>query len=178
MSLSTEKVTEQKSKKSSGFKEDLEHLRQVSLLNGLDYECLKLLAMLCRRIEFIDGDKLMVQGEDDGHAFFILSGRLNAIYTEGDASYLIRQYGEGQFVGGCALLARMPRIFTLQATEKTTTLRLNREEFQKTLQQFPASISKITNSLVLELVEWERSQLDMQHTEEDSDYRSLGVSLL
>ncbi len=178
MSLSTEKVTEQESKKTSGFQEDLEHLRKAPLLRGLDYECLKLLAMLCRRITYITGDQLMVQGEDDGHAFLILSGQVNGIYTEGDTSRVIRQYEPGMFVGGCALLGKLPRLFTLQATEETMTLRLNREEFQKTLQQFPAGISKITANLVAELVEWDRSLLDIQSIEEMTDYRALGVSFL
>jgi len=165
-------------KKSSGFKEDLEYLRQVPLLRSLDYECLKLLAMFCRRVEFIDDDQLMVQGEDDGYAFLILSGQVKAVFTENDADTVIRQYGTGEFVGGCALLGRMVRIFTLQATEETTALRLGREQFQKALQQFPTSISKITGSLLLELLEWDRSQLDMKNAEGGSDYHALGVSLL
>ncbi|MBW2328822.1 MAG: cyclic nucleotide-binding domain-containing protein [Deltaproteobacteria bacterium] len=178
MSLSTEKVTEQEAKKTSGFQEDLEFLRQAPLLRGLDYECLKLLAMLSRRITFITGDQLMVQGEDDGHAFLILSGRLNGVYTEGDTSQVIRQYEPGMFVGGCALLGRIQRLFTLQATEETMTLRLSREEFRKTLQQFPAGLTRITGNLVSELVEWDRSLLDVQTTKEIADYRALGVSLL
>jgi len=178
MSLSTGKVTEHEMKKDSGFKEDLEHLRQVPLLRGLDYECLKLLAMFCQRIEFIDDDQLMVQGEDDGHAFLILSGQVKAVFTGNDVDSVIRQYGTGEFVGGCALLGRMPRIFTLQATEKTTALRLGREQFQKALQQFPASVSKITGSLLLELLEWDRSQLDIKNREDVSEYYALGISLL
>jgi CRP-like cAMP-binding protein len=178
MSLSTGKVTEHEMKKISGFKEDLEHLRQVSLFRGLDYECLKLLTMFCQRVEFIGDDQLMVQGEDDGHAFFILSGQVKAIFTENDVDSVIRQYGTGEFVGGCALLGRMPRIFTLQATEKTTALRLGREQFQKVLQQFPASISKITGSLLLELLEWDRSRLDMKNGESGPDHHALGISLL
>ncbi len=178
MSLSTGKATDQKAKAISGFQEDLEYLRQVPLLRGLDYECLKLLAMLGRRIEYTSGDHLMVQGEDDGHAFYIISGQLNVVYTGDETSHIIRQYGTGQFVGGCALLGRMQCIFTLQATEKTMTLRLSRGEFQKALQQFPNSISKITTNLVAELVEWDRSLLGFQNTEEDLDFRALGVSLL
>lgn len=178
MSLSTEKATDLEAKTISGFQEDLEYLRQAPMLRGLDYECLKLLAMICRRIEYTNGDQLMTQGEDDGHAFFIISGRLDAIYAEGELSHIIGQYGAGHFVGGCALLGRMPRIFILVATEKTTTLRLSRGEFQKVLQQFPNSISKITAGLVSELVEWDRSVLDFRNTEKDSDFRALGVSLL
>ena len=178
MSLSTGKVTELDSKKTSGFQEDLECLRQVPLLRGLDYECLKLLAMFCRRITFITGDQLMIAGEDDGHAFLILSGRVHGIYSEGDTQQVIREFGPGTFVGGCALLGKPRRLFTLLAREKTMTLRLNREGFQKTMQQFPAEVFKITANLVTELAEWDRSLLEVQSVEKLAAYRALGVSFL
>jgi CRP-like cAMP-binding protein len=173
-----EKATKQQSQKKSGFKEDLEILRQASLLRGLDYECLKLLAMLCQRIEYTKDEQLMVQGEDAEHAHCIISGQLSAIHTENETDHVIRQYGTGQFVGGCALLGRIPHIFTLQAVEKTTTLRLSREQFTKVLQQFPESLTKITANLVSELAEWDRSMLDSKSTSNDFDGDSLGVSLL
>ena len=178
MSLSTEKPTVQQKNRASGFQEDLEHIRQAPLLRGLDYECLKLLAMLCRRITLITDDQLMVQGEDDGHAFMILSGKVNAIYTKGETTQVICQFGPDQFVGGCALLGRLPRLFTLQATEETAVLRLSREEFQKTVQQFPHAISQITGNLVSELVGWDRSRLEVFNMKEELDLQALGVSLL
>jgi CRP/FNR family cyclic AMP-dependent transcriptional regulator len=178
MNLSTEKATDQEPKKASRFQEDLEHLRQAPLLRGLDLECLKLMAMLCRRITLISGDQLMVQGEDDGHAFLILSGQVDGIHTEGDANRTICQFGPGHFVGGCALLGKLPRLFTLQATEETMILRLGREEFQKTLQQFPSAITKVTSNLISELADWDRNQLDTRNRAEVSDIHALGVSLL
>lgn len=178
MSSSTERLTDRETKKPSGFQEDLEHLRQAPLLRGLDGECLKILAMLCRRITLITDDQLMVQGEDDGHAFLVLSGQINAIYTEGAKSQVIGQFGPRQFVGGCALLGRLPRLFTLQATEETELLRLSREEFQKTMQQFPNSISKITANLVSELVGWDRTLLSVFNIGEETEIPSLGVSLI
>lgn len=178
MSLSTEKPTDQQTKKASGFQEDLEHLRKAPLLRGLDYECLKLLAMLCRRATLITDDQLMVKGEDDGHAFMILSGKVNAIHTKGETSQVICQFGPGQFVGGCALLGRLPRLFTLQATEETAVLRLSREEFQKTMQRFPDAISQITVNLVSGLVGWDRGLLEAFTMEEEFDLQVLGVSLL
>ena len=178
MSLSTEKPTDQQTKKASGFQEDLEHLRQAPLLRGLDYECLKLLAMLCRRITLITDDQLMVQGEDDGHAFMILSGKVNAICTKGETSRVICQFGPGQFVGGCALLGRLPRLFTLQATEETAVLRLSREEFQKTVQRFPHAISQITGNLVSELAGWDRNLMEASKVDNELEFQALGVSLL
>ncbi|MCK5068900.1 MAG: cyclic nucleotide-binding domain-containing protein [Desulfocapsa sp.] len=173
-----EKATKQQSQKDSGFKEDLDILRQASLLRGLDHECLKLLAMLCQRIKYTKGDQLMVQGEDAEHAYCVISGQLSAIHTENESTHTIRQYGAGQFVGGCNLLGRIPHLFTLQAVEKTTTLRLSREQFNKVLEQFPSSLSRVTANLVSELANWDRSLLDIKSTGKTLDDNPLGVSLL
>lgn len=178
MSLSMEKPTDQQTKKTSGFQEDLEHLRQAPLLRGLDYECLKLLAMLSRRITLITDDQLMIQGEDDGHAFMILSGKVKGVYTKGETSRVVCQFGPGQFVGGCALLGRLPRLFTLQATEETAVLRLSREEFHKTMQRSPHAVSQITGNLVSELAGWDRNLLEAYEGDNEVDSQAIGVSLL
>jgi len=177
MSLSTEKTTEQEKHRSSGFQEDLELLRKSALFHRLDTDCLKLLAMLCKRVDLVEGDHLMMQGEDDGHAYIIISGRLSAIFTRENESQKIRQYFPGDLVGGCALLGRMPRIFTLEVVEKTTALRLKRDDFQKVMHQFPTNISLLVSSLIAELAEWDRILLERLESG-DNPARALGVSLL
>jgi len=52
MNSSTERSAE--SDKRTGFEQDLDHLRKVVLFQGLEYECLKLIAMLCKQIEMIE----------------------------------------------------------------------------------------------------------------------------
>jgi CRP-like cAMP-binding protein len=174
MSLSTEKNSNRQ--QASGFQKDLEYLRDVKLFQGLDYECVKILAMVCKRIDYISGDQLMVQGEDDGHAYFIISGKINAWYKREGSKYLIRTIGPGQFVGCCALLGKMVRSITLETTEPTRALLLQRESFQKTMEQFPGSNRRITANLVAELADWDRHGLDTDATELVSPY--FGVSLL
>lgn len=174
MSLSTGNNTKQKSNTSSGFQEDLAYLRGVSMFRGLDYECIKILAMLCRRITLIADDQLMVEGEDDGCAFVILSGNVKVYCTAEANNQLICQFGAGKFIGGSALLGKFPRLFTVQATEETETLRLNREEFQKVLEQFPEAVAKITGNLLSELAAWDRNLLE----EDDWNPKTIGVSLI
>ena len=178
MSLSTEKPTEQKEKKQSRFQEDFESLRRVSLFNNLDFECLKLLAMICRRMDFFDGDELMVSGEDDGNAFLILTGKLHAFSSKDEPDNMIHEYGAGDFVGGCALLGRMPRVFTLLAMEKTTTLCLSREQFQKAIKQYPDGITRVSSNLATVLTKWDQHLVEKQRTGKVSDYSNLGVSLI
>jgi len=172
------KDTKMNTQKSSGFQEDLEYLRHAPLLRRLDYECLKLLAMVSRRINFTAGDQVAVQGEDDGQAYFIIAGQLQAYYVKEGNSHLIRTYEAGQFIGSLALLGKMPRIFTLQALDSAEALRLGRDEFQKALEQFPSSLSKIISCLTTELLTWDKILLEDEGFQSTKDFHSLGVSLL
>lgn len=176
MSLSMENGVDEQEEMTSGFHEDLGYLRQVNLLKQLDYDCLKLLAMLSRRVDFIAGDHLMVQGEGDGFAFYILSGRIRTIYAEGDSELVIREYEPGNFFGGMALLARMVPLYSLVAIEETIALRLSRQSFQKAMQQFPGNFEKITGSLIAELINWDQTLLTAGRF--DAESPGLGVSLL
>jgi CRP-like cAMP-binding protein len=171
MEKNTERIHKQ-----SRYQEDFEHLRRVSLLGNIDFECLKLLAMLSRRMKFTAGDQLMVQGEDDGNAYLILDGSLEAILDTGDSRCTMQKFGVGDFIGGCALLGRMTRLFSLQAQDKTTVLFLNRDQVKKTLSRFPESIAKITANLVGELTKWDQQALDSRSTEQTSSC-NIGISL-
>lgn len=162
----------------SAFKADLEYLHQTPLLAALDYECLKLLAMLSKRIDFIEGDQLMVQGEDDGCAYYLITGTVEVLHQRDDTTHRIDTFGPGTFIGGLALLGKSARLFTLQATEKTTALRLKREGFQKSIKQFPESLQKVSASLVAELMRWDRRILAADQTEPAEGVKISGVSLL
>lgn len=177
MSLPTEKPSEQ-GLNTSGFQQDLEHLRQIPMLSGLEYGCLKLLAMVCRNIVFHIGEQLIVQGEDHDYAYFIISGRLAASYTEDETRHVVREFTSGQLIYGAALLGSEPALFGLQAMEETKVLCLQREEFHKAMQKFPNGISRIADSLVSDLVRWDRSMLAIKRKNGERDYSSVGVSLL
>jgi CRP-like cAMP-binding protein len=66
------------------------------------------------------------------------------------------------------------RLFTVQATEETEALRLNREEFQKVMEQFPEAVSKTTGNLLTEIAAWDRRLLEG----DDWDPETIGVSLI
>ena len=176
MNSSTERSVEIDTR--TGFEQDLDHLRTVPLFQGLDYECLKLMAMLCKKIELIEGDRLMVQDEDDGNAYFLVSGSLQIFHRQDDTHHPMQNLEPGQFIGGLALLGKTIRLFTVQATEKSTLLRLHRDNFQKVMQQFTGSMTKIAANLTLEITEWERNILNQTQSSELKDgNRGWGISL-
>ncbi len=177
MNSSTERHAD--SQKQSEFQQDLDFLRQVPLFQGLDYECLKLMAMLSKRIDLIEGDQLMVQGEDDGSCCYIISGSLKSFHNRNGTDSAVQTYEPGQFLGGLALLGKTIRLFTVQAMTESTILRLNRDSFQKVMQQFPGSMTKISANLAAELTGWERNRLKQAGDETlESGNRLSGISLL
>ncbi|MGI9536993.1 MAG: cyclic nucleotide-binding domain-containing protein [Desulfocapsaceae bacterium] len=177
MNSSTEKNVE--SDKRTGFEQDLDHLRKVPLFQGLDYECLKLIAMLCRQIDIIEGDRLMVQGEDDGCAYYLVTGNLQIFHRQDDVDYPLKTLKPGQFVGGLGLMGKTIRLFTVQATEKSTLLRLHRDNFQKVMEQFAGNMTRIAANLASELTDWEQDILNLTERKELEDGNQvLGISLL
>jgi CRP-like cAMP-binding protein len=177
MNSPTEKNVE--AERTSGFQQDLEHLRQVPLFQNLDYECLKLMTMLCKKVEYIEGDLLMDQGEDDGTAYLLIAGKLESYHKREQVRYHVQSYEPGQFIGGIALLGKAIRFFTVEATEKSTVLRINRTGFQKVMQKFPDSMSKIAANLAEALSGWEQNQLNLaNHRTLEEKEQLLGISLL
>lgn len=163
----------------SEFQQDLEFLRQVQLFQGLDYECLKLMTMLSKRIELIPGDQLITQGEDDGSGYYIILGQLKSFHHKDGKDFIVQSYEAGQFLGGLALLGITIRLFTVQAVTESVVLRIKREGFQKIMQQFPNTMAKIGSNLAADLTRWEQNQLSQA---DDKSFEPgnlpLGISLI
>ena len=73
--------------KSSEFQENLEILRQMDFFSALSLESLKVLAYLCTRERFKAGDFLFRQDDNDGNAFYIMSGKAELVRQ--DAGFAI-----------------------------------------------------------------------------------------
>ncbi|NNK12714.1 MAG: cyclic nucleotide-binding domain-containing protein [Desulfofustis sp.] len=165
--------------KQSVFKQNLEYLREIPLFQGVDYECLKLLTMLSKQIDLIEGDRLMVQGEDDGCAYYLLSGNLKSSYRIYDRLYQLSDHPPGQFLGGLSLLGPAIRLFTLYASEKSSVLRLKRDGFQKVMDQYPDGMVKVAANLPAVLRAWEQDLLNqIVDEEQETGNQALGVTLL
>ena len=177
MNSSTERSADQE--KHSGFKQNLENLREIPLFQGLDHECLKLITMLSKQIDLIEGDQLMVQGEDDGCAYYLVHGKLKSSFRIYDKLYQLHEYAPGQFFGGLALLGPSIRLFTLYAAESSSVLRLRRDGFQKVMAQYPESMDKVAANLALILRSREQDLLNQVEAGElEAGDLALGISLL
>ena len=84
---------------SSEFQENLNILRQISVFSPLPLDTLKVFAYLCNRETYKAGDFLFRQNEDDGQAFYVISGAARIIYACETGEQEIADYAAGDFIG-------------------------------------------------------------------------------
>ena len=160
------------------FKENLSILREIEFFSELPMETLKVLAYLCTREVFKEGDFLFQQKDDDSQAFFIISGKARLVYQEEARSQSFREFGEGDFLGSLALLGKAHRLFSLKALTGMTCLILSRDKFLKVAEQFPDIILKGLKSVVGRIHTWEGKFLSEAEESCKNCLEKTGVSLV
>ncbi|MCK4984631.1 MAG: cyclic nucleotide-binding domain-containing protein, partial [Desulfobacterales bacterium] len=100
---------------SSELQENLEILRETYFFSGLPLETLKVFAYLCTRVKFKQGEYIFRQNEDDGRAFYIISGKARLERADNSTTKEIRDCRTGEFLGGLTLLGEVRRLFSLKA---------------------------------------------------------------
>jgi CRP-like cAMP-binding protein len=175
MSLSPE---EDRAGAACEFQQNLEILRQVRFFAGLPPEALKLLAYLCKRETFRPGDLLFTQGEDDGQAFFLVSGNARLLRETNGRQHAMRVFEAGTFLGGISLLGSLRRLFSLAAVTDVVCLVLTREKFSRVLEQFPDMMPKVLKGLVESIGAWEERFMSDAFFSADSCHQKSGVSLI
>jgi CRP-like cAMP-binding protein len=165
--------------KSSEFKENLEILRHMDFFSGLPLEALKVFAYLCYRETFKPGDYLFHQDDNDGKAYHILSGKAELVREDEHGESVFRDYGDGEFLGGLALVGDMSRLFSLRASTKVECLSMTRDRFTKALEQFPDLIPRVLATIVKRVRSWEeRLFIDRDELCDSCRRKVGGVSLI
>jgi CRP-like cAMP-binding protein len=163
---------------SSEFQENLELLRQIYFFSGLPLETLKVFAYLCTRENFKQDEYIFSQDEDDGQAFYIINGQAQLERQDNGETTEVREYKNGDFIGGLTLLGETRRLFSLKSVTETTCLVLNRAKFSKTLEQFPNLLTKICNALAKSIDLWEERFLANRADQCGECMSQLGVTLI
>ena len=153
-------------------------LRQIAVFSPLPLDSLKVFAYLCRRETFKPGDLLFQQNEDDGQAFYLISGTAVLVHDSETGRQEIIERNAGDFIGMLALLGKMPRLFSLEARTDTTGLVMSRDKFAKAMEQFPELMPKILYALVNRIYRWEKRLLADQAETCGHCLKRAGVSLI
>ena len=160
------------------FQENLDILRETYFFSALPLEILKVFAYLCTRETFKEEDYLISEGDDDGQAFFIISGKARLSYAGDEGERIVRDYEPEMFVGALSLMGKMRRLFSLQAITETVCLVLSREKFSKAMEQFPDQMPKVFNALVDRICTWEERMMKELNSTCESCQHKIGVSLI
>ena len=160
------------------LKENMNLLREITFFSLIPLEALKVLAYLSTREIFNPGDLLFSQGDDDGQAFYFISGQADLIHKGESGEKVLRSLGEGDFTGSFALLSSLQRIFSLKATAKTTCLTLSRKKFRTTMEQFPSMSGKVIKAVIDSISSWDRRFLSAFEDGCDNCTQMVGISLL
>ena len=163
---------------SSEFQENLELLRQIYFFSGLPLETLKVFAYLCSREKFKQDEYIFNQDEDDGRAFYIITGQAQLERRDNGGTISVREYNTGEFIGGLTLLGETKRLFSLKSATETTCLVLSREKFSKTMEQFPSLLAKICNAVAKSIDIWEERFLSDRADQCGDCLHKLGVTLI
>ncbi|MCG6980713.1 MAG: cyclic nucleotide-binding domain-containing protein [Deltaproteobacteria bacterium] len=144
---------------SSEFQQNLELLRQMDFFSVLSLEALKVFAYLFTREKFSPGEDLFQQDDNDGKAFFIISGTADVVREDERGEAILGKFAEGEFFGGLALLGDMRRLFSVRAQEDMMCLVMTREKFTKALEQFPELMPRVLQATVKGIRLWEKRLL-------------------
>ena len=161
------------------FQINLNILREIYFFSALPIDTLKVFAYLCTRENFKPGDYLFTQDDDDGQAFFLVSGEAVLIRSENGSEAIIRNYSAGDFSGALTLLGgNAPRLFSLKAATPVTCLVLSREKFVHAMNQYPQLMTNIFHAVVEKIHHWEELFLSERSEGCKACRQKIGVSLI
>lgn len=144
---------------------NIEILRCVPAFSGIPVQRLKLYAYLSKRACYHPGEFLFRQGDSDDQGYIVISGRAQVIREYKDHSVLLHEFSDGDFLGGLALLADIPRLFSVRALTELECLTLDRDSFQKLLVQFPEVAVKVIEAMIKRIVQMEEKLLQAESHE-------------
>jgi CRP-like cAMP-binding protein len=150
----------------------------MDFFSALSLEALKVFAYLFSREKFKPGDHLFHQDDNDGKAFYIVSGKAEVVREDERGETSLGEFAEGEFLGGLALLGDMRRLFSVRAQTELICLVITREKFIKAIEQFPELTPRVMETMVKRVRLWEKRLLLEHGGLCDQCRKKVGVSLI
>lgn len=162
----------------SEFLYNLNKFRQTNFFFNLPPEAVKVIAFLCSREEYQEGEYLFHQNDDDGTAYYIMSGTATLTRCINGKDEAVKTYGRDDFIGGLSLVAHMPRQFSLVASDGLTCLVMTRKKFVRVLDQFPGVALQIITALGEKVLNTEKAIIHDIESHGKEIKNLLGISLI
>ena len=128
---------------------DAELLAQIPFFSGLDRSRLKLLAFTSDRQTLEAQENLIVQGDRGDMAYVVVDGTFSIVVETTQGRVKVSDAGRGGVIGELALLCEAPRTATVQASKRSTVLKIDKEVFIRLIKDNPgvgANLSRILAS--------------------------------
>ena len=178
MSSFTESAPEESK---SEVQRNLEKLRNLPYFERMPLELLRVVAYLCKRVNYKPGTVLFSQDEPSARAFYILSGSAEVVRSGGDGDageQSLGEIGQDSFVGGLSLVADVKRLFSLKAKTQCLCLVLERSDFWPTVTQNPEATKSFMEALARRIVAWEEQLINSGACQGQLGLVDVGVSLI
>lgn len=119
-----------------------------------------------QEVRFLEGDKIIKQGEE-GKAFYIIKS--GTVCVSAGTEILKDGMGTGAYFGEMAILNNAPRMATVTATADTTCMELDRDTFNSLLGPMNEILSRVAAARAKEAEEQKKDEIDF------SDLRVLNI---
>ena len=125
------------------LEDDMVLLERVALFRAMDRDALRLLAFSSETRRLRAGDTLFRKDDISEYGFVVVSGAITLI--DDDVATAI--VGPGTLIGEMALLSETRRPTTAIAREASVVLRVSRQMFRRTLEEYPATAARIADEV-------------------------------
>ena len=123
--------------------DDIAALRDADLFSGFSGDQLRLIAFTAERLTFADGDIVFEEGMISDGAYLVASGQLGL--EAGGRQFGIA--GPGSLLAETALISALPYRLTASATEVTDVLFIQRTQFIRLIEEYPAIAAEMDHRL-------------------------------
>lgn len=129
-------------------------LQEMEVFTKVAPHILKVIALLCRRIDLIEGEILFNKGDDPAQAIYVIKGSFLLTY-EAEETHRVEA---GDMLGGLNLCCPFSSLFSMTAQQKSEILILDREHFNKVVEQFPEVLPLIVEASISRVRQWDKNQ--------------------
>jgi CRP-like cAMP-binding protein len=124
-------------------------LAQVPLFEGLSKKDLTQIARRIREVEFVPGDHIIVAGASGDEAFVVLEGQA----TVRRNGRKIAELTSGDIAGEMSLITDLPRNAGVRADTFLPALRIERNDLNVIMDEYPTVAVKLLRTVARRLVE-------------------------
>ncbi len=139
----------------------LAFVEKAGLFQNLELSDKQAIAAILHPATFAAGETIIRQADAGDSMFFVKNGSVKVLLESNGERHEVSQLAEGDFFGEMALLTGEPRTATVMANCDVEAFILSKEPFREVLQQNPAIVEKISQTMALRkaMLEQQASQI-------------------